>query len=176
TLALSRERLAGLTVRSAVAGRFVFDGRPDVQGRHLHRGEVIGYVLGDGTPKVRVVVDQDHVALVRERTRHVEVKLAAAPRRTLAARIAGEVPAADHELPSASLGSSAGGAIAVDPRDEQGLQSLQTAFKFDLALPTQDAYPPLGIRAHVRFDHGYETLGEQWYRVLRQLLLTRLAV
>ena len=132
--------------------------------------------VDDWRPLVARYFDQEDVALVRDATLGVEVKLASQIRQIIPAMVSRQVPSADHELPSPSLGLSGGGRIAVDPTDQKGTTSLESSFKFDLRLPIQKTHPPLGSRAYVRFDHGYETLGSRWYRTVRQLLLTRLAV
>jgi len=44
-------------------------------------------------------------------------------------------------------------------------------FQLELALPTEVRSSYLGARVFVRFDHGYEPVGFQVYRALRQLLL-----
>jgi putative peptide zinc metalloprotease protein len=69
------------------------------------------------------------------------------------------------------LGSRGGGPVAVDPADAEGTRTLDRVFQVELGLPVATAR--LGSRAYVRFDHGTEPLGAQWYRRLRQLLLSR---
>ena len=175
-LEVATHKRAQLTIRAPVSGRYLYAGVVDFPGRFFVRGDLIGYVLENSAPTVRVVVDQEDVALVRDATLGVEVKLASQIRQIIPAMVSRQVPSADHELPSPSLGLSGGGRIAVDPTDQKGTTSLESSFKFDLRLPIQKTHPPLGSRAYVRFDHGYETLGSRWYRTVRQLLLTRLAV
>jgi putative peptide zinc metalloprotease protein len=175
-LALARERLSGLLIRSPGPGRLVVPSAGDLPGRFVKKGEVLAYVLSDAPPTARVVVAQGDVSLVRERTRAVEVKLADRPRETFAAVVAREVPAADDRLPSAALGTAGGGGVPVDPDDREGLRALASVFRFDVVLPNTSVRVPPGCRVYVRFDHGSEPLAGQWYRALRQLLLERLAV
>jgi putative peptide zinc metalloprotease protein len=172
----AQERLDGLLVRSPGAGRLIVPEASDLPGRYVRQGEVLGYVLESGELTARVVVPQDDVALVRQRSHAVEVKVADRPRETLRARVVREVPAADDRLPSAMLGTVGGGAIAVDPAQADGTRALQTVFKFDLTLPRDLQAVPIGARVYARFDHGREPLAEQWARRLQQLLLERLAV
>ena len=58
----------------------------------------------------------------------------------------------------------------MDPSDKEGLRTLAPVFLFDVVMPQQPA-GRIGARAWVRFDLGYEPLGWQWARRLRQLLL-----
>jgi len=45
----------------------------------------------------------------------------------------------------------------------------------DLALPEHFKTRGIGERAYVRFEHGAEPLAVQWFRSIRQLLLSRLS-
>jgi putative peptide zinc metalloprotease protein len=175
-LEVVRERLASLVIPSPANGRFVVPEAADLPGRFLRRGEVIGWVAEDAETVVRVVVGQDDIALVRERTRAVEVALADWNTTPVAATVIREVPAAFDELPNRALGASGGGPFAVDPRDPQGLRTLEKVFQLDLALPPEHAGRLVGRRVYVRFDHGYDALARQLYRAGRQLFLSRFAV
>jgi len=164
------EKLARLQVRGNVDGRLVLPRPGDLPGSYAARGAMVGYILGDMPANVRAVLDEQDVLLVRNRIRGVQVRLAEAPGQPLPAGVARETPGAVRALPSAALGDRRGGAIPVDPADKDGLRTLAPVFLFDLALPGQPA-GRIGGRAWVRFDLGYEPLGWQWARRLRQLLL-----
>ena len=69
-----------------------------------------------------------------------------------------------------------GGRIQVDPRHADGLTTLRQTFQLELDLPPQIRHEYLGARVYVRFDHGWEPVGFQAWRALRQLLLRRLDV
>ena len=93
------------------------------------------------------------------------------------ARIVREVPAGREDLPSKALGGSGGGALAVDPNDPQGIKTLQRVFQLDIELPDDaTAAAAFGSRVHVRFDHDWEPAGQQIWRRVRQLLLSRIQV
>ena len=92
------------------------------------------------------------------------------------AEIRREIPAGSNRLPTAALGSTGGGPFAVDPRDDQGVTSLGRVFQLELALGSEVRSSYLGGRVFVRFDHGFEPVGFQIYRALRQLLLRRFNV
>ena len=93
------------------------------------------------------------------------------------AEITREVPAGRDDIPSKALGGAGGGALTVDPGDPQGTKALQRVFQVDIALPEEAAAAAaFGSRAYVRFSHDWEPAGQQIWRRLRQLLLSRLQV
>ncbi len=178
-LARAEERLAALTAHAALPGVFRAPRADDLPGRWVRRGDVLGFVLpaGEGGAKrVRAVVPQEDIQLVRERLRGVEVKLAGRVWEPLPATLAREVPAATERLPSRALAVEGGGRIAAEPGGEgENPRALRRHFQFDLLLPAgAPTDGGFGARALVRFDHGLEPLGLQWYRRGRQLVLARL--
>ncbi len=175
-LARARERAAEAVVRAPSSGSFVLPRPGQLPDRFLRKGEVMGYVTDFSTVTARVVVPQADVALVRERTRGVEVRLASRMSETLPAEILREVPMGTNRLPSRALGQEGGGPFAVDPLDPDGLSALATVFQFDVGLPDDAPVAHVGGRVHVRFDHGTEPLAGQAWRALRRVLLRRLGV
>jgi putative peptide zinc metalloprotease protein len=167
------ERTDALRVRSAVAGVFLSPAAEDLPGRYAKRGDVLGYVIFQQSRIARVVVTQDDIDLVRSKLEKVDVRLANGPSTSYQARIVREVPAASDRLPSKALTEAGGGRFAADPRDSNQLKTLARTFQFDLELPPEAANANFGSRVLVRFDHGKEPLATQWYRRLRQLLLSR---
>ena len=133
-LAYARERVGEVVVRSATRGSFVVLRPGDLLGRFVEQGDLIGYVLGESIDTVRVVVPQADAALVRDRSKRVEVRLSRRIGRVLPAAIRREVPGATHRLPSPALGSRGGGAFAVDPSDPDGLRTLEPVFQLEVAL------------------------------------------
>lgn len=172
----AREREAELVIRSPADGRFVAPNAADLPGRFLTKGQLVAYVVEPKALMARVAVGQNDIAQVRERTRGVEVMLAAWGAEPVAARINREVPGASQQLPTAALGSAGGGPFAIDPRDSKGITALGRVFQLELALPDVVRSPYLGARVYVRFDHGFEPIGFQIYRVLRQLFLRQFDV
>lgn len=172
SLARAQQRSAGLVLTAAVAGRLTVPHAADLPGRHLRQGQVIGYVLGDAPPTVRVVLDQSAVDAVSSSTRAVQLRLAGAVGEPLAGRVVRQVPAGRDEVPSQALTPGGGGQIAVDPRDPKGLRTLERVFEVDVELlnPPPRALP-FGQRVHVRFDHDPEPLAVQAGRAVRRLLL-----
>jgi len=123
-----------------------------------------------------VVITQEDIALVRNRQVGVDFKIEGRLDETHSTRSVRLVPAALESLPSASLGSSAGGRYLTEPNDQEGKQLLEKALQLDLALPTDVEDTPYGTRVLVRFRHDAEPIGFQIGRRLRQLFLERLSV
>jgi putative peptide zinc metalloprotease protein len=175
-LARMRERVAELTIRSPTDGTFVVPRVQDLPGQFLKQGAQLGYVLDLTTLRARVVVSQDDIDLVRQRTHGVEVRLAERLAEPIPAVIWREVPAAMQQVPSLALSSQGGGAIATDPRDSEGVKTLQRLFQLDLQLPSNTGVINIGGRVYVRFDHGREPLVQRWYRHVRRLFLSKFYV
>ncbi len=174
----ARERAAAQVVASGAAGRFVVDRPEDQPGRHARQGEVLGFVLGpQDKPSVKVVVAQADIDLVGLPGAAVQMRLAHAPEAVFDGRIVRQQPAGTNQLPSPVLATSGGGAIALDPRDPQGMKTLDRLFQIDVEpLGGTTLAPLFGQRVHVRFDHPPLPLARQWYRSLRRLLLTHFDV
>jgi putative peptide zinc metalloprotease protein len=172
----ARQREADLVVRSQVAGRFVVPVPEDLPGRYARKGEVLGYVVELETITVRAATTQDEIDLVRQRTEQVRVRPVERLSRVIPARLTRIVPTATERLPSSALGVEGGGGIAVDPRDREGATAIQKIFSLEIELEGDVHFDTVGERVYVRFDHGREALGRQWYRTLRQLFLSRFNV
>jgi putative peptide zinc metalloprotease protein len=156
-------------------GIFTVINPQDLPGRFYKEGQLIGYVLPEGSRIVRATVGQDDIDVVRNRLRHVFVKLAERLDEKLPARIIREVPGGRDDLPSRALGSLGGGNLPVDPRDSQGTKTLQRVFQVDIELPEKvNTAAVFGSRAYVRFEHVWEPIGQQIWRRARQLVLARL--
>jgi putative peptide zinc metalloprotease protein len=173
-LALARQRLDELIIRSPAQGIFLVDRPQDLVGRYVRRGDRIGFVADLSHGTIRVAVTQASMGRIRERTDSVQVLLVERLDQPLTATISREVPAASFSIPSAALGVNGGGSLAVDPTDPSGTKTLEQVFHVELIFDTP--VERLGGRTYVRFDHGTEPLGWQWYRRLRQLFLRRFDV
>jgi putative peptide zinc metalloprotease protein len=171
-----QEQLDLLTVHSRAEGTFVIPAAEDLPGRLVKRGELLGYVVKLDRIVVRTIVPQTEIDLVRRHTAAVQVRLSERLAEPLPATLVREVPGASEQLPSAALGATGGGSIAVDPRDAQGIVAVGKVFQVDLELPSALGLLNVGGRVYVRFDHGREPLAAQWGRQLRQLFLARLNV
>ncbi len=175
-LARSLERRQELIIRSPETGELVLPRADDLVGRFVRQGDLVGYVIGSGTPIAKVVLDEAGAALVRDRTDAVEVRLARDIADVQPARIDRVFPAATGQLPSRALGSAGGGEWAIDTSDPEGLRTLVPVVELDLSLPESWKEGAIGESVYVRFDHGMEPLALRAYRGLRRLLLSRLSV
>ncbi len=164
------ERLAGLTVRAAVAGRLVIDPRRVVAGQYVAQGELIAQVLPAGAPLVRALVRNVDIGLVRERPGEISVQLSHADGAPLHAVLDSAVPKASTSLPTPALGDAAGGSIALDSSDASGKTAREPHFQVDLKLPS-GAPAHIGARALVTFAHGDASAAELIGRFVRQSFL-----
>ena len=170
-LARARERIDELLIRSPNQGLCILPDARNLVGTFAKQGSLLGYVIGTSDSTVVVVVSQADIALVQQQTKRVELRLASSPDKIYTLNIEREIPAASDYLPSPVLGTTGGGSIPVDPSDSKGLRTLQTTFQFELKLPIARDSIRIGERVYAQFDHGYEPLALQWYRLVRQLFL-----
>ncbi len=176
-LARVDERLAQLRLVAPIPGRFAI-GRPgDQPGRFVREGDEVG-VLIDGRPaQVRLALDQDDAARLRDGVHRVDVRLAEAPGRVYGARLQRQAPAAVEALPGAALGERFGGPIPVEPADERGLKPARPTYVVDVELDAVagEPAPRPGGRAWVRLDFGSASLATQTARWMRQTVRGRFA-
>ena len=175
-LADVNSRVTGLDVRAAGAGRWAPRAETDLSGRHVKRGEVLGFVVSGPSATVRTAITQEDRDLVQSRVTAVEVRLAHALDRPVGARLMRQVPGGEFELVSPALGTSGGGEIAVDPGRPGGLHTLRRVFDVEVRMDRASPTAVFGDRAYVRFDLGSAPLGWQWFLRLRQVFLAQLHV
>jgi putative peptide zinc metalloprotease protein len=172
-----RQRAAGLNVAAGVDGTFTPAEPNDMPGRFYRQGEVLGYVLGEVEPIVRVVVEQAEVDGVARSVRSVRLRLSDDLGRVIPGRVVREVPAGSDEAPSRALIASGGGRLAVDPRDPEGRRTLARIFQIDVApLEPFGREVAYGQRVYVRFEMAPAPLATQGYRALRRLFLRHFSV
>lgn len=172
----AQQEATSLILLSPTEGTFLLSKAHHILGRYVRKGEVLGYVTDLSEPTVRAVVRQTDIALVRDKTTSVTVRLADNPRQTLSARIIHHVPSATSQLPDESLGTLGGGLITVDPKDSSGTTSTEEFFLIDIAMPNDLSVQRVGTRVHIRFEHEYQPLAQRIYRKIRQLFLKRFTV
>lgn len=175
-LARANERKNELIVRSPNQGIFVLPGANNLPGRYVPQGTLLGYIMGASESVVVLVVGQSDIALIRERTTGVELRLVGDLDKPFTANIDRAIPAAIDSLPSPVLGTTGGGCIPVDPSDPKGVKTLTKTFQFEIKLPLDHNDSRIGKRVYAMFEHGCEPIALQWYRSLRQLFLSRFHV
>ncbi len=169
------EKARSLKVTAPVSGKLVLARADDLPSKFVRQGQDLAYVLEGNALTARVIVAQQDIDLVRNRTHGVEVLMSEELRNPIAAKVRSEVPAATATLPNMALSTEGGGKVALDPHEKGKPQALQKYFLFELELPSRpDVH--IGSRIYVRFDHGAQPLAEQWYRRLRQVFLKQLNV
>ncbi len=175
-LALNRKRFDDLIVRSPANGRFILPDTVDLPERYVSKGQTLGYVVEPANAVIRVIVDQDVIDLVRQRTTAVHVRFPERVWQAIPAAVEQATPAATDELPSLALSTVGGGKIAMDPATRGQARALQTLFQLELRLLAPAGLESIGGRVYVRFDHGQEAMASRLYRTLRQVFLKRFNV
>lgn len=171
-----RADVADLVLRSQINGVVRLDRAQDLPGRFLHRGDLVGHVIGANVPLVRVVLSQGESEFDPSTLRSIDIRVVDHPDQAIAGRWVRSTPKAGHELPSAALGISGGGKHVTDPQDAQGATALGTVFQFDVEALGVTSLGHLGSRAYVAFEQSPEPIGWRWWRQLRRLFLSHLAV
>jgi len=174
-LARIEEKVRDLTICSPSDGIFILPQAEDLPGRFLRQGELIGYVLESRKPIIRVVIPQNKVDLVRQRTTEVALLFADNITETVRGSILREIPGAMEQLPSMTLSTAGGGKIAIDP-STGNLTTFDKMFQFDVEPDMVRESLLIGERIYTKFYHGDEPLAFQWYRNIRQLFLKRFNV
>lgn len=172
----AQSKVKNLSVHAAAPGRLIMANTSDMPGRYVQRGDLIGYVKGEGGLIIRAVVPENEIALLRARARGAQVRLTTAPGRTHEATITRISPASTKELPNMALSRQGGGRQSLDPAAQRQGQALKAFYEIELAADGVNNEPRIGARAYVRVDMGREPLANQIYRRIRQTFLERLNV
>ena len=86
-LALAVERQGEKTLVSQRRGRLLLPFGDDLLGRHVGRGEVLAWVVGEADPIIRAVISERTIDLLRGRTEHIDIRRASAIEETMPARL-----------------------------------------------------------------------------------------
>ena len=173
----AREHYASLIIKSPRNGVFIVPQSQDQQDRFVRQGQLVAFVVDpDDHATVRAVVSQDDIGLVRKSVRKVDVKSSGWQAQSFPANLIREVPGGSYQLPTAALGMAGGGELSVSMSDSSGRTTLERVFEVEVNLPPEARTQYLGERVYVRFDHGYQPLGQQAWRSLQQLFLRTFGV
>ena len=170
------EKSRSMSVTAFKSGQILLPDADDLPGRFVRQGDLLGYILDDGPPTVRMVINQDNIGQLRQSILDIQVRFASHPHLEYSAVISREAPEATYKLPSAALSTAGGGQFIVNPDTGDPLQTLEKIFLVDLNFDPQQQNIPLGTRAYVRINHGSEPLATQWYRRIRQVFLRQFNV
>jgi len=173
-LASLRQRVASLVLTAPCDGRLVAPDLDAAPGRFLRPGESVAVVAGGPLDRVVAVVEQAHVAAVRDvEGSPVAVRFRSDPARVVRCRVAQVLDQATYELPSPGLTHAGGGPVALDAGAPHGDRTLLPWFRVELVLPPDAEPVPLGVTGRARFRIGTRPLLAQWYYRLLRLLRTR---
>ena len=170
------DKINSMSITAFKSGKIVLPDADDLPGRFIRQGELLGYILDQQPPTIRLAVSQDNIGQIRNSIERITVRLADAPHREYSAEIIRQAPEATNQLPSSALTTVGGGKFIINPDSKSELVTLEKVFLIDLGFDPQRQNIPLGIRAYVRIDHGGEALASQWYRRLRQTFLRQFNV
>jgi putative peptide zinc metalloprotease protein len=170
-LGFLNSKIQSMTLKTSKSGHVLLPDVDDLPGRYLHHGDLIGYVLDENPPTIRMVATQNNVGQLRERIVDIKVRLTNARDVEYDAAVIRLAPEAVNKLPSPALATLGGGQIQVDPNHEKDLVTLQKIFWVDLKFNPKENNIPLGARVYVRINHGSEPIAVQWYRRIRQAFL-----
>ncbi len=171
-----QEKARAMSVNAFKDGQVMLLEADDLPGRFLRKGDLLGYILDDEKPTVRMAVSQDHIGQLRQNVVDVKIRFALDSGREFSAEIFRQAPEATNRLPSAALATTGGGKFIVKPGNGDTLITQEKVFLVDLKPDFEGQDIPLGTRAYVRIDHGSEALASQWYRRLRQVFLRQFNV
>lgn len=165
-----------LAITSQRSGIFVLPNSDDLPGKYVARGDVLGYVIDVNELPVTVMVAEDAIDAVRNRTESIELRLVSNATHTYTGLIERIVPASTQELPSEALSTNGGGLIGLHPNQKPGeLMSLGHYFKIEVSAPDVPKQR-LNERVYVLFEHPSEPLIYRWFRGLRRMFLRQLDV
>ena len=171
-----QQKSSAMSVDAFKNGELVLLEADDLPGRFLRKGDLLGYIIDDEQPTVRMAVSQDHIGQLRHKATNIKIRFASEPGRDFNARILRQAPEATNRLPSAALATTGGGPFIVTADSENQLETEEKVFLVDLEPDFEGREIPLGTRAFVRVNHGSEALASQWYRRLRQVFLRQFNV
>ncbi len=175
-LKYAKKNQQAMIVSAAKSGKLLLINRDDLPGKFIRRGDVIGYIIDDSLPTIRVIVSQSDIGQIQKQVEHIAIRLVNKPEQILDATIKRRTPEATNILPSAALASINGGKIKIDVNNKEDLITKEKIFHIDLEYHPLSQSPEIGQRVYVRFDHGSEPLAQQWYRSVRQVFLRQFNV
>ncbi|MCP4876808.1 MAG: HlyD family efflux transporter periplasmic adaptor subunit [Gammaproteobacteria bacterium] len=170
------EKAKGMSINAFKEGTIMLIEADDLIGRFVRKGDLLGYILNEEQPTVRMAVSQDHIGQLRQKVVDIRIRFANNPKQDFSAEILRQSPEATNQLPSAALATTGGGRFVVEPGKSDQPVTREKVFLVDLQPDFKGQRVPLGTRAYVRVDHGGEALASQWYRRLRQVFLSQFNV
>jgi putative peptide zinc metalloprotease protein len=170
------EKMKSMSVTAPKTGKILLPEADDLPGRFIHQGDLLGYILDDEPPTIRLAVSQDNIGQLDHSVLDINVRLANDLSKNYKARVIRQAPEASNQLPSAALTTKGGGQFIVAPGQKDDRITLDKVFLIDLGFESKPRDVPLGTRAYIRFSHASEPMAKQWYRRIRQAFLRQFDV
>ncbi len=176
------QELGRLVLKAGHEGQWLAHPLDKMVNGFLHRGDVVGMLVGQKDPQIQVKITQEDASLVLcEACTSVELRLPGDPAKTFHGDISAVVPAGQKpQRDKEGQGQGQDAATANRTRygaprggGQQGQEEEDPFFQVFIH-PGADA-PTLyaGQAVAVRFDLPHRTLASQWYHQLLQLLQKR---
>ena len=163
--------LEALAARAHVGGRVALPQAGDLAGQFVQRGSLLGQVLTEAPPLVRLAMPETAARELRHGLSRISVRTSSSPWHVVDARLLRDSGGAVMQLPSAALSRHHGGPVATDPRDPKHLQPVQPVVVLDVELAAGAVGGRIGERAWVRFDGGLSPLALQLAREVRRAVM-----
>jgi putative peptide zinc metalloprotease protein len=164
-------RLERLLVRAPADGVVAFVDTDGPLERQVRQGEALLYVLQPDSMRIQALARDDQARRLSTGAIGAQAQLGDTPGRRVALQLSGQVPQAVWVLPGAALAERAGGPIATDPADRDGLRTLEPWFQLEF-VPAA-ALARVGASAEVRILHPPRPVFEQMADAVRRLFLRR---
>jgi putative peptide zinc metalloprotease protein len=171
-----QQRQDTLIVRARQDGEWIAPRLHDQIGRWLHRGVMLGQIIDDSAFVFRAVVNRrEESQLSSDEIRDIEIRFPGQAGTRIPIDLAAfqVIPAAQTTLPSAALGWTGGGTIAVDLSDPSGMRTTELFFEIRADVPNADAALLHGRAGSMRLELPGKPILSQCIRRLRQLLQER---
>lgn len=165
----NHRQIDGLNIVSESEGTWWISQPENLSGRFIKRGELLGYILDDKDVKVRAMIPEHHIKLIRENTVKVDVKLPPQFSENIIAKSWKVFPSTSKQVISPILSEGGGGQIVMNPAAEKP-EALQPFFLVDLILEKLPT-PRVDERVYVKFVHNPEPLIFRVYRLVRRTFL-----
>lgn len=163
------QRLAALQVYASAEGIWWMQKPEDAQGRFIKRGDLLGHLIRADHLRIRAMVPEQDVKLVREHTDQAVLLQASQLQAVITPKEWQLFPAASQQLVSPVLAENGGGTVVMDPSAEKP-QTLSPFFLVDVRPETlPEVY--VDERIYLKFEHPSEALIFRIYRTVRRTFL-----
>ena len=166
----SEKRIQGLNLRAGANGIWSVKNAEDLPGIFVKRGTLVGHILSDRDIKVRAMVPEADIKLVRENVTRVQAVKAAALDQVYTPTSWEIFPSTSRQPASEILTEEGGGEIMMNPSARES-QSLLPFFPLVMDF---DQLPDTRVdeRVYIKFEHPPEPIIYRIYRTVRRTFLT----